>query len=143
MRESDIFSDEINILTVGPLNLSEPDRRAITVFGEEIQLSADEFDALYILAAHAGRPLAPPAAAGDAFGGALEKINTAGNGFMRIERSPESGYIFRTSWGSDRYGSGNVKHAKVPLRVFAGRFARWAAVLVMLGCRWLSATTAN
>ena len=141
MRKNNIFSDETNtnetnILTVGPLSLNESSKLAITAFNDEIQLSADEFDALYILAAHAGRPLAPSAAAEDAFGGVLEKINAAGNGFMWIERSPESGYIFRTSWGSDwsdGRGSGDAKHEKVQRRIFVSRLsAAAAAVLVVV-----------
>jgi len=99
----------------GPLNLCRETKQADTVLGAEFILDENEFDALDMLAMHEGQALSfeqlfeavwktpdnadNRAAAHAKLNVLMEKINTAGEGFMRIDCSPEKGYTFQTHWG--------------------------------------------
>ena len=83
--------------------------------GTELDLSEAEFDALDLLVTHEGSHLTfeqiyeavwktpdgadNRVAAQEALNGLIEKVSVAGESFMKISYSPESGYTFLTHWG--------------------------------------------
>ena len=111
------YQDNIaeNYYCAGPLNINRKIKRAVMPSGAELPLDDSEFAVLDMLASCEGEPLAfetlYTAVWGkehrncfrDAARLALKKlmiqVRMAGDGFMWIDHSPETGYIFRTRWG--------------------------------------------
>jgi len=99
----------------GPLNLFREAKQADTVMGTELTLSAAEFDALDMMVEREGEPVTfeqlydaiwktpdgvdNSAEARAALDRVIEQVSIAGESFMEIEFSPESGYTFQTHWG--------------------------------------------
>ena len=116
IRDIEIQDSYINegYIFAGPLNFDMMNRQVSTVTGGEINLDANEFEALYILATNEDTYITigqlcdvyrRKGAADniDHVSAALEnlmhKINQTGDGFMWIESTPEAGYKFKTRWG--------------------------------------------
>ena len=99
---------------VGPLNIDKQLRIVSTVMGSELNVSENEFDALDMLATRENEPLSFEqlySALWDVGDGGnyrenarlelnqlTKKVNMAGNGFMWIEKTTDSSYIFHTRW---------------------------------------------
>ena len=99
----------------GPLNLCRRTKQADTVMGTELILSDAEFDMLDMLATREGEPVTfeqlydavwktpdgadNHSAALKSLNNLIEQVRVAGESFMMIEYSPESGYTFKTHWG--------------------------------------------
>jgi hypothetical protein len=125
-----------NQFCVGPLNLNRQTKQAGTVMGTELSLDSNEFDALDMLAAQEGEPLAFEliySAVWDTGDGScnrdtarvsldklIDQVDEAGEGFMKIEHKPETGYTFQTRWGHNwkkqhSFIDPNQKKMKLPL----------------------------
>ena len=99
----------------GPLNLSRDTKRADTVMGTQLLLDDRKFDALDMLVSSDGESLPFEQLYESVWGDPdnpvshdearlelkdlIEQVNTAGEGFMKIEHNPETGYSFVTHWG--------------------------------------------
>ena len=99
----------------GPLNLDRKTKRADTVMGTQLVLDERKFDALDMLVSFDGEPLSferiyesvwedpsgsvSPEEARAELEDLIDQVESAGEGFMRIEYVPEAGYSFRTHWG--------------------------------------------
>ena len=115
MEQGDAIKE---IRCVGPLNLNRQTKKANTVFKTELILDGKEFDALDMMAAREGEPLAfeqlyaavwhaedgqdGREAARSGLDNITRQVKEAGDGFMWISRTPEAGYIFQTRWGHNR-----------------------------------------
>ena len=118
MKQTDtIIPDSMlsDLCCAGPLNLNRKTKKADTVFQTELYLDDKEFDALLLLVEHeddfltferlydavwdASDGLDNRDVAAQDLGSLVRKVSEAGEGFMWIEFTTESGYCFRTRWG--------------------------------------------
>jgi len=99
----------------GPLNLDRKTKRADTVMGTQLVLDERKFNALDMLVSFDGEPLSFERIYESVWEGApgsvsreearaelkdlIDQVDSAGEGFMRIEYVPENGFSFRTHWG--------------------------------------------
>ena len=111
--QNDILSGML--YSAGPLHIDRRNRKAVTVFNNELPLGTKEFAVLDLMASQEGKSLTfeqlyralrdmedgidnyESARLCVAF--VVEQVKIAGEGFMWIEQSPETGYAFRTNWG--------------------------------------------
>jgi len=107
----------------GPLNLNRQKKEACTVMGTKLELEDEEFDALDKLVSMDGKPVSAEQLyseiweTGDdvnkrnsarlGMNNIMNKVNDAGEGFMRIDYDPVTGYAFSARWGSDFQEAGN------------------------------------
>ena len=101
----------------GPLNLNRSMRRACTIMGRELAISAKEFNALDMLVTREGEYIAFDELYTTVWGetesleskedarasidNLLMQVCNDGEGFMWIEYSPDAGYRFKTYWGKN------------------------------------------
>ena len=99
----------------GPLNIDCEKHKMSTVMGAELNLTDDEFEALYILASNEDNPIKFDTLynkiwkSGDAardriramhaMNNILRRVEEVGNGFMWIEHDVKRGFTFKTHWG--------------------------------------------
>jgi len=103
--------------TAGPLNLNRYLKRACTIMGRELAISAKEFNALDMLVSREGEYLTfdelyqavwgkaenPESKenARESIDNLLMQVCNDGEGFMWIEYLHEAGYMFKTHWGKN------------------------------------------
>jgi len=99
----------------GPLNMNRQTGQANTVMGAELDLDEYEFAVLDLLVINENDTLtfedlfeavwrkrnqrADSVAARLCIDNLIGKVNSAGEGFMLIDRDKDCGYVFRTYWG--------------------------------------------
>ena len=124
----------------GPLNMNRRTKQADTVMGTELDLDDYEFAVLDLLVVNENETLtfdelfeavwrkednrADPDTARFCLHNLISKVNSAGEGFMLIDRDKDCGYVFRTFWGQS-LGRTPEKNASVPgRRAFSGKGSR-------------------